>query len=177
MPVTAHRFNSRKVLEAIVYIASKTPAPGFHKISKIFYFADKLHLERYGSMFSGDTYIAMDNGPVPSHIYDFMKYAGGKNVALPFASEKVKAALKESLGVSGYHVSAKRAPDCDYLSDSEIACLDEIIASHGRKTFGQLTDESHDSAWGSVAQDAPIPPSEIIKTLPSSGELLDHYFK
>ncbi len=173
MPVTVQRFDPRKVIEAIIYIASKAPQPGFHKISKIFYFTDKLHLERYGRFVSGDTYIAMDNGPVPSRIYDFMKYAAGKAVpalnALPI--------VKEALAVDGYIVQAKRAPNMDFISQSELECLDSIIMSHGSKSFGQLTDESHDSAWHSVAADAQIPEQEIIKTLPSATQLLEHYYK
>lgn len=173
MSVSVQRFDLRKAIEAIVYVASKTPAPGFHKIAKIFYFADKLHLERFGSMFSNDIYIAMENGPVPSQIYNLMKYAGGRSV--PAAN--AVASVRDAISVNGYSVKAIRSPDCDYLSQSEIECLDEVIASHGRKSFGQLTDESHDSAWGSVSQDSAIPLTEIIKTLPSSNELLDHYLK
>lgn len=173
MPVTVKRFNPRKAIEAIVYIASRTPAPGFHKVSKIFYFADKLHLERYGSMFSGDTYIAMDNGPVPSRIYDFMKFAAGRSVPAVNAIP----AVREAISVDGYTLKAKRQPDADYFSESELECINEIIASHGRKSFGQLTDESHDAAWHSVPEDCPIPVREIIGTLPSSEELLAHYFK
>lgn len=173
MSVSVQRFDPRKAIEAIVYIASETPAPGFHKISKILYFADKLHLERYGAMISNDVYIAMDNGPVPSRIYDFMKFAAGRSVPAVNAI----AAIAEAIVVNGYTVKALRNADCDYLSQSELQCLDQIIASHGRKSFGELTDESHDAAWHSVAEDSPIPVTEIIKTLPGSPELLDHYLK
>ena len=171
MPVSVQRFDPRKAIEAIVYVASKTPAPGLHKIAKIFYFADKLHLERFGTLLSNDTYIAMDNGPVPSRIYDLMKFAGGRNVPAANAI----ASVRDALVVDGYNVHAARAADCDYLSQSEIECLDEVIASHGAKSFGQLTDESHDAAWSSVSQDSAIPLTEIIKTLPGSEDLLNHY--
>ena len=36
-------------------------------------FADKKHLERYGRFITGDTYSAMENGPVPSFAYDVVK--------------------------------------------------------------------------------------------------------
>ncbi|NHZ78027.1 DUF4065 domain-containing protein [Massilia sp. CCM 8695] len=173
MPVTVQRFDPLKAIEAIVYIASKSPAPGFHKISKIFYFADKLHLERYGCTLSGDTYIAMDNGPVPSRIYDFMKFAGGRSVPVANAIP----AIMNALTVQGHSVIAKRHADGDYLSQSEVECLDEIIATHGGKSFDQLTEESHDPAWRSVPENCPIPLTEIIKTLPGAADLLDHYTK
>jgi uncharacterized phage-associated protein len=175
MAVTVKNFDPRKALEAIVYVASKTPQPGFHKISKIFYFADKLHLDRYGSLLSDDAYVAMENGPVPSRIYDFMKYVAGREDGVRQYNRL--AFLREAFEVNGYIVRAKRAPNLDYFSQSELECLDEIIASHGRKTFGQLTDESHDDAWNSVPENAQIPVTEIIKTLPCSKELLEHYYK
>lgn len=171
MAVTVRRFDTKKAIEALTYIASKTPQPGFHNISKMFYFADKLHLERFGSMVSNDVYIAMENGPVPSRIYDFMKFAAGRSVT---ASNAIPS-VREAISVTGYMVSPIRKPNCDYLSKSEISCIDEAIATHGRKSFGQLSDESHDSAWGSVPQDSPIPFVEIVKTLPSSDQLLSYY--
>jgi uncharacterized phage-associated protein len=170
MAVKVQRFDARKAIEALVYIAGKTPQAGLHKIAKIFYFSDKLHLERFGSMVSNDVYIAMDNGPVPSRIYDYMKFAAGRSVPVSNAILAARDAVK----VIGHNVFAIRQPDCDFLSNSEIQCIDETIAKYGRKTFGQLTDESHDSAWESVEQDAPIPMVEIIKTLPSSEQLLSY---
>lgn len=171
MPVTVKRFDAKKAIEALTYIASKTPQPGFHNISKMFYFADKLHLERFGSMISNDVYIAMENGPVPSRIYDFMKFAAGRSVS---ASNAIPA-VREAISAKGYMVSPMRKANSEYLSKSELACIDEAIAKHGRKSFGQLSDESHDSAWGSVEQDAPIPFTEIVKTLPSADKLLEYY--
>ena len=60
-------FNEKVALEVILYIANKSQKPTFHHIAKLLYFADKSHLCQYGRFICGDNYIAMKNGPVPSH--------------------------------------------------------------------------------------------------------------
>jgi uncharacterized phage-associated protein len=42
-------------------------------LSKVMFFADRSHLRQYGRPVTGDLYIAMANGPVPSRIYDMVK--------------------------------------------------------------------------------------------------------
>lgn len=173
MVIAIQRFNKEKALEAIVYIASNSPYPTYHKISKVLYFADKIHLERYGCLLSEDTYRAMDNGPVPSHIYNMMKFAAGRSDVL--VSDTFPE-IKQAMHVEGRcTVKANRAPNLDYLSASEVECLDESIRLHGRKSFGQLTDESHDAAWESVGENELIPVQEIINTLPNAQEVAAYY--
>ena len=175
MSVTIQRFNLGKVLEAILFVASKVPEPTLHKISKMFYFADKLHLERYGCVLSEDTYHAMEYGPVPSHIYNIMKYAGGSETVPPVdKSPKIRDAMR-LLG-DRRTVEVRRAPDIDILSESEIECLVDAIAAHGRKSFGRLSDETHDSAWKSVAENEAIPLREIVNTLPNAQEVSSYLY-
>jgi uncharacterized phage-associated protein len=168
MAIAIQEFNKEKALEAIIFVASKVQQPTYHKISKIFYFADKLHLERYGSLLSEDTYIAMDNGPVPSAIYDIMKCAAGR-IALPMAPQ-----IRDALSVSHYYVNVKRSPNMEYLSEAAVECLQEAMEKHGHKSFGQLTDESHDAAWNSVDENQPIPLKEIANTLPNAKEITEY---
>jgi len=60
------RYRSEKVRQAVAYIASKLPGrENMYKVLKVMYFADKLHLKRYGRVIFGDRYIAMKHGPVP----------------------------------------------------------------------------------------------------------------
>ena len=70
-------FDPEKGIEVLLYIADKTK--DIYKILKILYFADKLHLSKYGRFISGDYYIAMKHGPVPSRSYDIIKIARGEN--------------------------------------------------------------------------------------------------
>jgi uncharacterized phage-associated protein len=175
MPVTIHRFNLDKVVEAILLVASKVPEPTLQKISKMFYFADKLHLQRYGCVLSDDTYHAMEYGPVPSHIYNIMKYAGGaENLPPTDKSPAIRSAMK--LLADRRTVSALRDPNLDVLSESEVECLLDAINEHGKKSFGRLSDETHDSAWKSVAENEVIPLKAIVDTLPNAEEVSGYLY-
>jgi uncharacterized phage-associated protein len=71
------RFDPEKALNLVLYVAGEVPQATFHTISKVIYFADKLHLQRYGRLICGDSYVAMKHGLVPSEIYDMMKDVRG----------------------------------------------------------------------------------------------------
>ena len=71
------KFNECKTINAILYIAEKLKRKDFHKIFKILYFSDREHLNVYGRTITGDTYIAMTDGPVPSNVYDIFKSVRG----------------------------------------------------------------------------------------------------
>ena len=70
-------FNKEKALNAILYIAQNLNRRDFHKIFKILYFSDREYLARYGTTITGDCYIAMEAGPVPSKVYDIFKSLEG----------------------------------------------------------------------------------------------------
>ena len=68
-------FDPEKTLEAILYISERTQ--DLYHVLKILYFADKIHLSAYGRLIAGDSYVAMSNGPVPSHAYNIIKTVRG----------------------------------------------------------------------------------------------------
>ena len=71
------QFDKTKALNALLYVANRVQRKDFHKIFKIVYFADRQHLAEWGRPITGDTYIAMDAGPVPSRMYDMLKIVRG----------------------------------------------------------------------------------------------------
>lgn len=133
--------------------------------------ADRKHLERNGRFITGDNYIAMKNGPVASNIYNFIKAVRGDNV---FISGELLDRLAKSFSVDNYNINPLRNPDLDYLSKSDIQCLDESIADNKALTFGQLNDKSHDELWKSANPNGDIPFSSFVKHAPDS-ELLAYH--
>lgn len=154
-------FDQEKAIEVIVYFAQKAPIVDVYHLVKICYFADLLHLERYGRPICGDEYIKMDNGPVPSAIYDLFKSVKRFN----------RKVVVKSFTVEGNNILATRNADLDLLSESDIECLDESIATHGNKSFGQLKEESHDNAWQAAEDNRAIDYGEMINLLPNAGQL------
>ena len=141
-PVLNFRFNINKALCSIGYILNKINTKvDFHKVFKIIYFADKRHLVEYGSPISGDFFIAMENGPVPSNIYDLFKEIR-RNLNTD------KNMFNEYFSVENrYYISLKTSPDFSHLSKSDVECLEYSINENKDLDFSELTDKSHDSAY------------------------------
>ena len=171
MVVSARSFDVGKAIEAILFVATKLADPTFHSVSKVFYFADKKHLERYGRFICGDTYVAMKHGPVPSQTYDIMKVAVGRGWVNPDQAELIQLAFDVN---KVCRIQPKRQPELKELSESEIECLAESVAEYGGKSFGELTSLSHDAAWDSADENELISIEEIAKSLPNSELLIAH---
>jgi uncharacterized phage-associated protein len=62
-------FDESKTLEALVYVARAWDAITPFYLSKVLFFADRNHLRAYGRPITGDSYIAMVDGPVPSRSF------------------------------------------------------------------------------------------------------------
>lgn len=164
-----NRFDPEKALNAILWIAKRIPSPTFHSISKLLYFADRIHLERYGRLISGDSYVAMKNGPVPSGAYDIMKAVRGDGACV------VEADAQEAFTVyRAYEVVPRREADEALFSESDLECLQEAIKRYGNLSFTELTRLSHDEAWNSADENDMIELEQIIATLPDGASLLEH---
>src|SRR5713101_5242959 len=173
MAVVPIRFDPERALELVLYVANQLRYPTLHSVSKVVYFADREHLSRYGSLLSGDNYVAMRHGPVPSAIYNLLKAAAGRQEpAIPLGWFELVAGV---LAVEGEHrIRPLRDPNLDMISPSQRACLDTSIKANGRLSFSRLAKKSHDAAWKSADQNDIIELVAIAKTLPNAKEILAH---
>lgn len=132
-----------------------------HKLCKILYFADQKHLSQYGRSITGDTYIAMQYGPVPSNVDDILKALRGDSF---FSGSEAIAPLKESMTFENrYIIRAMKKPDMAELSSSDAKCLDDAIAKCKDKSFDELTQLSHGLAWSNTRQDKAISVKDILR--------------
>ena len=165
-------FDVDVAINAVLYIAQRLDTPTFHSVSKLLYFADKYHLEHYGSFIYGDSYIAMHHGPVPSGVYDLLKAVKGVMLTSdPALVETFSAHLDVH---NGYHVKPKHDADVDYLSDASIASLDYALAHYGTLSFQALTDLSHDDAYHAAGDNDIIDIESIARTFDNSELLLEY---
>lgn len=162
-------FDPEKAVEVILYVANRVGDPGFHRISKILYFADREHLANYGRFICGDSYVAMKHGPVPSGMYDILKHVRGDSLSCPVPHATESFRVEDSKKVVPF-----KDADLDLLSDSERECLDAAIAKYGKMPFKKLTDLSHDKAWDSADENELIEVEQIVATLPDAKHLLEH---
>lgn len=150
-------FDKDKTLNAVLYITKRIKRSDFHKVFKILYFADREHLSKYADLITGDTYIAMTDGPVPSNLYDILKSVRGDS----FFKNCVD--FSEIIDVVNWDIIiAKKDPDMDYLSQSNIEVLDETIDKYGDLSWDEIREKSHDYAWRSTISNKPIAIRNII---------------
>jgi uncharacterized phage-associated protein len=158
-------------LAAIGFIAARLGAPDFHRVNKLLYFADKLHLERYGRQITKDHYIAMKFGPVASGAYDLLQLGQFD------PTNAITSAWLRMTDGKIPTVEAVQEPDLNQLSDSDIECLSDVIEKFGQLSFSELTEQSHDAAWNlarSRLANSPMLLEEIAATLPNAEIVLTH---
>jgi len=143
------RFDKYKTINATLFVIESLQKSNieadFHKVFKILYFADQEHLAQYGRPILGDKYIAMENGPVPSNLYDSFKIVKGNSI---FSN---RDNFKDFFEIyNNFYIKNKKMPQLDYLSKSDIEILTKSINENRSLNFNQLTDKSHDKAWKSA---------------------------
>ncbi|HLQ14430.1 MAG TPA: Panacea domain-containing protein [Candidatus Eisenbacteria bacterium] len=132
------------------------------KLLKLMYLVDRTSLIETGFPVTGDTIVAMGNGPVLSKTYDHLKPTG----ELPFvASEPGNVRLQGSPPADGH------------LSDYEIKLARRIFEQFGAMSGQQLIDYLHRTVpeWKSppVGSSALIDPVDILRAAGKSESEID----
>ena len=134
-----------------------------YSLLKILYFAERKHLAEYGRPVTGDAYIAMPYGPVPSNSYDYVK---------------ANTSFNRFFSIDGDVITSIETPDLDVLSDSDVECLDLSIEENKTLSFGQLKEKSHDVAynwaWDNLGKNSTIPYVKIASAGGASAEMIEY---
>lgn len=157
------RLNHDKCIQGIHWIAKHKPGVTQYYIGKIFFFADKQHVIDWGRPISGDRYVAVEHGPVPSTIYDLIKDTGGEpdeiadklNERVDFVSRGNKRLVYVKNGEFDF-------PD---LSETDKEYLEYSTCTYGTKTFTELKEISHKDPAFNAAWDLPGLNNEMDITL------------
>lgn len=146
-----YNFNEEKTINVVLYIAEKLKRRDFHKIFKILYFSDREFLNRYGVTITGDTYIAMDAGPVPTKTYDMFKIVRGDSYMQDTKN------LGRYFAVSNWmFILPLQKANLDNIASAEKDIIDAMISRYGDMSYDEIKEKSHDVAWRSTARDYPI---------------------
>ncbi len=136
-----YRKNIKKILEGLVWIASNRPGIDHYHALKVFFKADKCHLNKYGRPIFGDNYVAMDFGPVASTTYNIIK----KDRLI--CKKEELSNIEKSLQIEQFKnrkiLWALRNPDTNFFSRTDIQCLEESLENYGSMSFGQLIRDTH----------------------------------
>ena len=155
-------FKYDKAVNSILYILQKLDGKtDMHKICKILYFADQRHLSTYGRSITGDSYIAMQFGPVPSCVDDILKALRGDSFFS--SSEEIKPLRECIVFENRFIVRGLKEPDMDELSGTDVKCLDYAAELCKDLNFAQLTALSHGLAWTNTSKDRTISVKDILR--------------
>ncbi len=166
------RFDRKTTIEALLYIAQRQEEPTLHSVYKVLYFAEKKHLEEYGRLITGDEYIAMKSGPVPSHAYEWATILRDRD---SHGLTGPGGELSEAFDVvDRIRFISKRPPRLDIFSQSEVECLDYALRLCRGKDFDELSDMSHDESWRAADSDDSISIEALTLGLRDRDELLEH---
>ncbi len=147
-------FKQDVAIQAILYILKEMGGTcDIHKCHKILYFADNEHLSKYGRSITGDAYVRMDYGAVPTCIYDLFKAVRGDSY---FASQVDDIRKNCFHFVNNKDIIADAEPDISYLSESDVEILNKYIAQFKKKDFNAVSEASHGYAWSHTPQNAVI---------------------
>ena len=137
-------FDKRCLMEVLLYILNETRGTDIYHVLKILYFAEQKHLVKWGSRITADKFRAYEYGPVADQLYHAIRNSRKLDKELPeMLQEVAHFAGDDAPNV----LLAKREADRDYLSKSEMECLDEAIRENVGLTFDELKRKSHDAAW------------------------------
>jgi uncharacterized phage-associated protein len=145
------RFEPEKLVQALAFFASHGVRDLTKmKAAKLLFFADKYHLLRYGRPVIGDQYACMDYGAVPSVSLNVMNDVIADDPQNPPVE---KALFAKYIDVSRFGrknpvFRAKKQPDLDVFSASDVEALNYAVEKYGGKSTAELSAETHkDPAW------------------------------
>lgn len=141
------RFKLRldKIIEGIQLLAEHQPGITQYYIGKVFFFADREHLLDWGRPISGDRYVAMEHGPVPSAIYDLIKDTSGEPDDIV---DELNARVVIHVEGNKRKVFSKEGQSFKSLSQTDQQYLLESLRRFGHMSFGDIRKLSHeDLAW------------------------------
>ena len=151
-----------KAENALLYIAGKIQSNNVadkYKLLKILYFAERKHLAMYGRPITGDSYVKMKFGPVPSYCYDLIKPTNKKNSLYSISKTEIKVT---------------KLPDLDYLSESDIECLNLAIEENMGLNFIGIKDKSHDSLHIEMKQESVLSFIDMAKAEGANDEMISY---
>lgn len=160
------RFSPEKLVQALAFFAQRGVRDlDKMKAAKLLFHADKYHLLKYGRPVIGDQYACMEYGPVPSASLNVMNDVLAHDEHFPpMAKELFDDYLIVEKGIFRKYAvfRARREPDLDVFSDSDIEALEYAQKTYGPKSAWVLSEESHAEPCWQAANENRAPGSSVM---------------
>jgi uncharacterized phage-associated protein len=131
-------FDYKKTVQTLTYFA-KLEGGRLNKMKalKLIWLSDRLNLRKYARTITGDSYFALNRGPVASATRDILEDSAFlEDFATVYSKDFIEIKTK-------FAFDAIAEPDTELLSQSDIETLNLIYQSYGKLDQFQLSDLSH----------------------------------
>lgn len=165
-------FNERKATEAALRLLERHGGHmNYMLLIKLLYLADREALNRWGRPITTDCYVAMNQGPVLSRIYDLIK----DGIAVGASGEIWTAAISAP---EAYEIRINHQRSSEELSEAEEKLLDSVDDHFGNRSVWKLVDWMHVDGnipeWSNPeGSSAPISYGDILRALGKSNEEIE----
>jgi uncharacterized phage-associated protein len=128
------RFRLDKTIQAVALLLQDdhVDQSSYLKLLKLLYIADRESLKETGRPITGDRAVAMEHGPVLSHLYDLIKGEDSREEWTRFFRTD-----------GSFRVQAVADPGTDKLCKYEVEKLREVSTRYAECSRWQLRDETH----------------------------------
>lgn len=162
-------FGRDVLINAALFVLCRLPEKDrrLHKLFKLLWFADLDNLKKHGRTITGDTYVAMNYGPVPSVLYAEIKSPAPDDPCI----------RREDRPDGNGFLVVSREPDMDFLSETDVETLERSVDRHGNESFEKLTGESHGLSWKSAwnsGRNSTIRIGEMLDEIGADDELREY---
>lgn len=163
------KFRKDESIQAILYILEKfSGKTEVCRICKTLYYADQLHLSRYARTITGDTYIATQQGVVPSNIGSALNIILCNN---KFADDD----FKEHFDLcNDNYLQALHSTDTNYLSESDVECLNSSIYRCKDMAINELIKLPQDITFNEAIIDKEISYKEILSEIGENKDYIEY---
>ncbi len=164
-------YDVKKIANALIFfIDSDVKNLGITKLMKLFFYADKYHLEAYGKPIFNHTYQKLPKGPVPTWLYGIIRTSVSGQADYDFESEvDVFNHYIDAQEIQDGHYkqiifSKKQEFDSKFFSKSQLKILQKVVDEFKFITANSISEKSHRTrAWQSARDNELISYASMVE--------------
>ena len=164
-------YDVKKIANALIFfIDSDVKNLGITKLMKLFFYADKYHLEAYGKPIFNHTYQKLPKGPVPTWLYGIIRTSLSGLADYDFESEVdvfnhyIDAQEIEDGQYRHILFSKKQEFDSNFFSKSQLKILQKVADEFKFITAKSISEKSHQTrAWQSARDNGLISYASMVE--------------
>lgn len=144
------KISIKKLKSILLYFGTYTDTKflGKVKLMKLFYFLDFIHVKKYGAPVTGDNYVNLEHGPIPSSLLNLVNNSID-DIDSSVLSDTISFERPNGINMCRMIPSRQfKEEDKKYFTDTELLVLEEVVQRFGNKNTKYIEDASHkESPW------------------------------